>query len=195
MQEKDLIDFTPELNAEAREIFKQYRNGPLFTPPSVRTDTVLGTLQLPGNQGSALWQGAAWDPETNMLYVPSVSNMTVQALAAWRHALGHDVHRRRRRRWRSCARGRTWWRWRRRGGRAAGPAPQAGATSAGPAGPGGPQNAAPAACAQAAAGGGGRGGGGRGGGGRGGGGAAPPATSIPCRNSGAAALLRLSVPA
>ncbi len=41
---------------------------------------MLGTLQLPGNQGSALWQGAAWDPETNMLYVPSVSNMTVQAL-------------------------------------------------------------------------------------------------------------------
>ena len=80
VQEKDLIDFTPELNAEAREIFKQYRSGPLFTPPSVRTDTVLGTLQLPGNQGSALWQGAAWDPETNMLYVPSVSNMTVQAL-------------------------------------------------------------------------------------------------------------------
>ncbi len=38
VQEKDLIDFTPELNAQAREIFKQYRNGPLFTPPSVRTD-------------------------------------------------------------------------------------------------------------------------------------------------------------
>ena len=36
VQEKDLIDFTPELNAQAREIFKQYRNGPLFTPPSVR---------------------------------------------------------------------------------------------------------------------------------------------------------------
>jgi quinoprotein glucose dehydrogenase len=80
VQEKDLIDFTPVLNAEAREIFKQYRSGPLFTPPSVRTETVLGTLQLPGNQGSALWQGGAWDPETNMFYVPSVSNMTVQAL-------------------------------------------------------------------------------------------------------------------
>ena len=101
VQEKDLIDFTPELNAEAREIFNQYRNGPLFTPPSVRTDTVLGTLQLPGNQGSALWQGAAWDPETNMLYVPSVSNMTVQALAGRRHPLGHDLHRRRWRRRRS----------------------------------------------------------------------------------------------
>ena len=28
----------------------------------------------------ALWQGAAWDPETNMLYVPSVTNMSVNAL-------------------------------------------------------------------------------------------------------------------
>ena len=80
VEEDDLIDFTPELNAEAREMLKQFRSGPLFTPPSVRSETVLGTLQLPGNQGSALWQGAAWDPEMNMLYVPSVSNMTVQAL-------------------------------------------------------------------------------------------------------------------
>jgi quinoprotein glucose dehydrogenase len=80
VQETDLIDFTPELKAQAREIFKQYRSGPLFTPPSVRSETNLGTLQLPGNQGSALWQGAAWDPELSMLFVPSVSNMTVQAL-------------------------------------------------------------------------------------------------------------------
>ena len=142
VQEKDLIDFTPELNAQAREIFNQYRNGPLFTPPSVRTETVLGTLQLPGNQGSALWQGAAWDPETNMLYVPSVSNMTVQALqpGGTRSDMtyiggaggGGEASARRTRR-------RSGWAHRRRP--AAGPAPQAGATSAGPAGPGGPQNA------------------------------------------------------
>ena len=31
---------------------------------------------IPAAQGSALWQGAAWDPETNMLYVPSVTNMS-----------------------------------------------------------------------------------------------------------------------
>ena len=37
VQEKDLIDFTPELNAEAREMIKPYRTGPLFTPPTVRT--------------------------------------------------------------------------------------------------------------------------------------------------------------
>ena len=165
VQEKDLIDFTPELNAEAREMIKQYRTGPLFTPPTVRgTDGKLGTLQLPGNQGSALWQGAAWDPETNMLYVPSVSNMTVQALqsggtrsdmtfiggaggggeAAQGGPRGGGPG--------DAPAG---------GGRGAGPAPQAGPTSAGPAGPGGPQ-----AEAGRAGGGGGRGGG-RGGGGAG----------------------------
>ena len=81
VHESDLIDFTPELNAQAREMVKEYRLGPLFTPPTVRgTDGKLGTLQIPGNQGSALWQGAAWDPETQMLYVPSVTNMTIQAL-------------------------------------------------------------------------------------------------------------------
>ena len=34
----DLIDFTPELRAEALEIVKQYVTGPMFTPPSVRGD-------------------------------------------------------------------------------------------------------------------------------------------------------------
>ena len=31
----DLIDFTPELRAEAIEITKQYVTGPMFTPPSI----------------------------------------------------------------------------------------------------------------------------------------------------------------
>src|SRR3984893_1022153 len=80
VSESDLIDFTPELKAEAVELTKAYRMGPVFTPPTVANATVRGTLQLPGNQGSALWQGAAFDPETGMLYVPSVTNMSVQAL-------------------------------------------------------------------------------------------------------------------
>jgi quinoprotein glucose dehydrogenase len=79
--EQDLTDFTPELNAEARAILKEYKYGPLFTPPIVGgTDGLRGTLQIPAAQGAALWQGAAWDPETNMLYVPSVTNMTVNVL-------------------------------------------------------------------------------------------------------------------
>src|SRR4029453_10149716 len=31
----DLIDFTPELRAEALSIFKKYVSGPMFTPPSI----------------------------------------------------------------------------------------------------------------------------------------------------------------
>ena len=72
----DLIDFTPELRAEAIKIVEPYILGPLFTPPSIRgddpTDTK-GTLQLPGSVGGAEWGGAGFDPETGMLYVPSVT--------------------------------------------------------------------------------------------------------------------------
>ena len=74
--EDDLIDFTPELRAEALEIFRQYRSGPIFTPPSVRDESpggTLGTLQLPSYVGGSNWNGAAYDPETQMLYVPSIT--------------------------------------------------------------------------------------------------------------------------
>ena len=72
----DLIDFTPELRAEAVEIFDKYRSGPIFTPPSVRDELpggTLGTLQLPSYVGGSNWNGAAYDPETQMLYVPSIT--------------------------------------------------------------------------------------------------------------------------
>jgi len=72
----DLIDFTPELRKEALEIVKQYRLGPLYTPPTVRSDGpsgVKGTVQLPGSVGGADWQGGAFDPETGILYVESIT--------------------------------------------------------------------------------------------------------------------------
>jgi quinoprotein glucose dehydrogenase len=72
--EDNLIDFTPELRAEALEIVKRYTIGPLFTPPTVRDDRPggkLGTIQLPGSAGAASWTGGAFDPETQLLYVPS----------------------------------------------------------------------------------------------------------------------------
>lgn len=72
----DLIDFTPELRAQALELMKYYRIGPLFTPPTIRgtgPDGVRGTLQLPGSVGGGDWQGGAFDPETGMLYVPSIT--------------------------------------------------------------------------------------------------------------------------
>jgi quinoprotein glucose dehydrogenase len=71
----DLIDFTPQLKAEAVRILSQYRTGPLFLPPSVRdAEGKLGSLILPNHTGGANWPGGALDPETGILYVSSVTN-------------------------------------------------------------------------------------------------------------------------
>jgi len=66
--EENLINFTPELNAEAKAILDKYDHGPLFTPPTEK-----GTLNLPGWAGGANWWGAAFDPDTGLFYVPSMS--------------------------------------------------------------------------------------------------------------------------
>ena len=100
----DLIDFTPELRAEAESIVANYLLGPLYEPPSLVTgepddtgggddakgrsdqdgrddrvasvahDAMLGTLQLPGSSGGANWGGGAFDPDTDRLYVPSITS-------------------------------------------------------------------------------------------------------------------------
>jgi quinoprotein glucose dehydrogenase len=72
----DLIDFTPELRAEAVKIASQYVLGPIFTPPSVRgsgPNNKKGTLQMPGSIGGAEWGGAGFDIETGIMYVPSIT--------------------------------------------------------------------------------------------------------------------------
>ena len=79
----DLIDFTPELRAEAIAIMKQHVTGPVFTPPSIASTEpggTKGTIQVPGSVGGADWTGAAFDPETGMLYVPSMTNPFVANL-------------------------------------------------------------------------------------------------------------------
>ena len=72
----DLIDFTPELRAEAQEIVSQFEYGGLFHPPSLK-----GTIQMPGWRGGANWYGAGFDPDTDYLFVPSSTNPIVVALA------------------------------------------------------------------------------------------------------------------
>ena len=61
---EDANDLTPEIHALAVAEMQQFRLGPLFTPPSLQ-----GTLQRPGASGGANWGGAAFDPETGLLYV------------------------------------------------------------------------------------------------------------------------------
>jgi quinoprotein glucose dehydrogenase len=79
----DLIDFTPELRAEAVEGVKIFRMGTeLYTPPSLGNapDGTRGTLMFPSAIGGANWEGGSVDPETNVLYVGSYSNPWVMAL-------------------------------------------------------------------------------------------------------------------
>jgi quinoprotein glucose dehydrogenase len=93
----DLIDFTPELRAEALAIVSRFKLGPIFTPPIVGDDDLVGTLQLPGTSGGAWWPGAALDPATGAVFVPSITNPIVASLVApdparsdFRYALAGD---------------------------------------------------------------------------------------------------------
>jgi len=79
--EDDLIDFTPELRAEALEILEDFIIGPLFLPNHVAgADGKKAMLQLPGVGGGANWPGASVDPETGILYVQSQTQQSAMAL-------------------------------------------------------------------------------------------------------------------
>ena len=76
-----LINFTPELHAEAEKLVSKYRIGPLFTPPSVSNlDGPLATIASPGALGGANWPGGSYDPDTHTLYVYSQSGIATLGL-------------------------------------------------------------------------------------------------------------------
>ena len=77
----DLIDFTPALRQEALEISEKFQLGDIFTPPIVQgTNGKSSTYVVPGAGGGANFPGASMDPETQTLYVPSVTRPTGMAL-------------------------------------------------------------------------------------------------------------------
>ena len=77
----DVIDFTPEVTAAALKILENYKIGPIYTPPIVYdSGGKKGVLMLPNATGGANWQGAGADPETGVIYIPSVTNPYVYAL-------------------------------------------------------------------------------------------------------------------
>jgi len=73
----DLIDYTPELRAEAVKLVSRFKIGPIFTPPVVsKFDGPLGTLMLPAATGGANWQGGSFDPETGVFYIFTNTEVT-----------------------------------------------------------------------------------------------------------------------
>jgi quinoprotein glucose dehydrogenase len=74
----DLIDFTPELRAEALTLIKKYKIGPVFTPGVLsKADGPLATLTLGTNNGGTNWAGGSYDPESHLLFVSSCSSCLV----------------------------------------------------------------------------------------------------------------------
>ena len=74
----DLVDFTPEIRQMAVDAVANFRLGGLFTPPMLTVEGGLqGTIQRPHIAGGASWSGAAADPETGLLYVPSENRFSV----------------------------------------------------------------------------------------------------------------------
>lgn len=76
LSEDDLIDFTPELHKQALEAVKPFVLGPLYTPPTMKSDSPngkQGTLMSPGDWGSGNWNTGAFDPDTDMYYAVSMT--------------------------------------------------------------------------------------------------------------------------
>jgi len=66
----DLIDFTPELRAEALKAVSKYKLGPVYTPPVIsKLEGPLATLTLATASGGTNWPGGSYDPETRTVYV------------------------------------------------------------------------------------------------------------------------------
>ena len=73
----DLIDFTPELRAEALEIVSEYRLGPIFNPPlhTANIAGLRGSIWCPGELGGTNISGPpAADPASGVIFVVSRTN-------------------------------------------------------------------------------------------------------------------------
>jgi quinoprotein glucose dehydrogenase len=74
----DLIDFTPELRAEALRIVSKYKIGPIFTPIVVsKPEGPFGTILTTGVTN---WPGGSYDPESHILYVHASTGMVSNGL-------------------------------------------------------------------------------------------------------------------
>jgi glucose dehydrogenase len=69
----ELIDYTPELRAEAAKLVSRYKMGHIFTPPVVsKAEGPIATLRL---WGGTNWPGGGFDPESHTLFMTSESRV------------------------------------------------------------------------------------------------------------------------
>jgi quinoprotein glucose dehydrogenase len=74
---EDLIDFTPELHAQALKAIEPFKNGPIFNPPTVsKIGGPVAGLTIGTTNGGTNWPGGGYDPETHTVYLPA-SNASI----------------------------------------------------------------------------------------------------------------------
>src|SRR2546426_743757 len=67
--ESDLVDFTPEIKAQALEVAKRYRLGPVYLPPLVsKPEGPIAALTAGTLSGGVNWPGSAYDPEMHVFF-------------------------------------------------------------------------------------------------------------------------------
>ncbi len=72
----DLIDFTPEMRAQAKDLLSRYRvTDRPFNPPLVGDEKgLLGAINVGNAGGGTNWPGAGFDPETHIVYAQAANS-------------------------------------------------------------------------------------------------------------------------
>ena len=70
----ELINFTPELNEEAKRIVTRYKLGPMFLPGVVsKVEGPLAALTIGTTGGGTNWPGASYDPELHTVFAQAAN--------------------------------------------------------------------------------------------------------------------------
>jgi len=70
----DLIDFTPQLREQARQVVSRYRLGPMFLPGVVsKAEGPIAALTIGTTGGGTNWPGSSYDPETHIVYAQAAN--------------------------------------------------------------------------------------------------------------------------
>jgi quinoprotein glucose dehydrogenase len=71
---EELINYTPELRAQAQQLVSRYRLGPMFLPGVVsRTDGPVAALTIGTTGGGTNWPGASYDPELHTVFAQAAN--------------------------------------------------------------------------------------------------------------------------
>lgn len=85
MTKDDIIDFTPELRAQALKQLERYRWNPgvVYTPPMVgNVNGLLGAINMGHINGGTNWPGGGYDPETRTVFAHANTSSVTSASVA-----------------------------------------------------------------------------------------------------------------